>query len=337
MEDKKIKEKSKRQKNKKERVKEVHYHYYKNKKSEFNFGRFLFGLLIVVAGLLTLAQLTGFLNFDWSNLNWNLIWPVLIIIAGLSMLSRGGWVATGFGILVTIFVIAFVGVMIAGKMNLLDFSFSNQSQEIQTEEVLVNKETETQEAVLNIFSGAGNINIIGGSDNLVSGTFKSNFAVLEKEVITKDKVQEINLNQKGYPEGFFGKKFNELHLALLSDVNFELYIDSGASNLNLDLSDVLAQLVDIDTGASSINLILGNGLEKSEVNIDAGASSIKISLPKEIAAEVNVDSGLTSKELDGFNRIDDNTYRSENFATAPNRVDINLDLGVSSLEVDWLE
>ncbi len=107
-----------------------HYHC-DCQKHHFNFGRFLMGLIIVVAGLAFLARTSGWVNFDFS-FNWNYIWPILIIIAGLSLISFRGWVGGLIGGLITLVVVGFVFLII---FNIFGFGGSlTGSEQVITEE-----------------------------------------------------------------------------------------------------------------------------------------------------------------------------------------------------------
>ncbi len=94
----------------KEIIKEIHHHHYEEK-HRFNFGRFLFGMIILVVGLAFLAKEAGWTDFQ-INLNWNYIWPFIIIIIGLSLVSFRGWLGGLIGGLVTLLVVSFVLIII---------------------------------------------------------------------------------------------------------------------------------------------------------------------------------------------------------------------------------
>jgi hypothetical protein len=105
--------------------------------------------------------------------------------------------------------------------------------------------------------------------------------------------------------------------------------------MNMDLSDLQLTKLDIDTGASSLDLILGDKVDQANISIEAGASSLDITVPKTVGVRVNIDAGLSSKNLNDLEKVDDNTYQSEGYDEAEKKADINLDIGVSSLNVRW--
>ena len=69
------------------------------------------------------------------------------------------------------------------------------------------------------------------------------------------------------------------------------------------------------------------------VSAETGASKVKISIPKNVACQIKVDSGLSSNDFDGFTKRDENTYQTDNFDDARNKLVINLEGGLSKFEV----
>ena len=49
----------------------------------------------------------------------------------------------------------------------------------------------------------------------------------------------------------------------------------------------------------------------------------------------SIDSALTSKNLNNFKKIDSDTYESNNYHDVDKIVNIDIDIGVSSLTIDW--
>lgn len=72
-------------------------------------GKLFWGLFFIAIGVIALADNFGYANVNWDNL-WR-FWPLLIIIAGLSMISVNNvlWrVMTFFLAIITILVVAYV-------------------------------------------------------------------------------------------------------------------------------------------------------------------------------------------------------------------------------------
>jgi len=307
-------------------IREIHHHHYHEKRSGFSFGRLLVGIVVIFIGLAFLGHNLGWftVNFDW----WN-FWPIIIIILGLSFLTGRGWLSGLVGIVVTLIVIGLISLLIFGNVG------SNLANKAVTkEDISITKEANAASAAVNIKYGAGNINISGGSNVLVSGTHESNFQELVKTSEVEDNVQKISLKTEGSWRNF-GRHVNDLNLNINNDTLTKLSIDTGAVDASFDLSEIMAESVDLNTGASSLKIVMGDKVDKSSLNIKAGASSIDITLPQTAGARLNLSSGLTSKNLTNFKQVDSSHYETENYQTATKKIDMDFDLGATSLKIDW--
>lgn len=297
------------------------------KEPKINFGNIFLGIILIAIGITFLGN-----NMGWFEVNisiWQL-WPLLIIYIGLSILSHRGWVA---GIIVS--VITLIVLAIVGSLILLNTISEDSKKVTHSEYISIDREADAESALINIETGAGKLIIDGGNENkLLTGNHKSNYTKLDKESKVHGDVQKVTLETNGNWQQF-GGHINNLDLAINSFLPVELELDTGASNMDLDLSEVKAEKVYIDTGATRLDLIMGDMVRNSSVIIKAGASSIDITLPRAVGARVEIDAGVSSKNLKDFNKIDTNTYESDNYDTAENKVSFDFDVGLSSLDIDW--
>ncbi len=306
-------------------VKEIHHHHYKEK-SGISWGRVYLGIIIILIGVFYLAQSIGWLenvSFDiWQ------LWPLLIVIVGLSMLTGRGWVSGIISLVVLLVILGIVGLLFITNSNVATTE-TQLSFDIQEG---------AESAVLKIATGGGEINLQAGSEDmtkLITGQSVASFLELTQDDDLDGSVQTISLTGQTRWDVFDWGKNNELNLDLNRNLPMNIDIDSGAVSMDVDLTQVQAEKVDIDTGASSVDLAIGDLSENVSVNIDAGVSSVDITLPEGFAARMDVDSGLTSKNLEGFKKADDDTYQTDNYGEAEKKIELDLSLGVSSLNIDW--
>ena len=113
-----------------------------------------------------------------------------------------------------------------------------------------------------------------------------------------------------------------------------LNVETGASQLDMDLKDVLATDIRLQTGASNSNVTLP-ARGASHLDLEAGAASINIRVPEGVAARIRVKEGLTSLNVDTnrFPQLDSRLYQSSNFDSATDRTEINIEAGVGSITV----
>lgn len=296
----------------------------------FNFGKFFLGFFIALFGLVFLANS---LHIFALNIDLGILWPIFIIFVGLLFFSRWDRVSVVVGVIV-----------MAIAIILVYFSLFNPvvgSSGVVTSDfpVAVNKGDNIEKANITVNAGAGELDVSGSqsTDKLITGNLRTNIMELRTESEVSDGIQNVSLNLEGRKGWFNGNISNKLSLGLNKDIPTAFYLNSGASNNNIDLSEVEAEKVVIQTGASNISLKLGDKVQMSEVDVQAGASSINISLPKDVGATINVDSGLASKQLDGFTNIDKNTYQSSNYGSADKKIDITVKMGMASLNVNWYD
>lgn len=93
----------------KETIREIHHHYHRRGGGIF---RLFFGLLILIIGFALLVQ--NFNLIPGYYIDFSLLirfWPVLIVLAGLSIISRGTWVGAVLSIIITIAIIVLIAAL----------------------------------------------------------------------------------------------------------------------------------------------------------------------------------------------------------------------------------
>ena len=256
------------------------------------------GSLFVIAGGLLLLNNLGFLQINV----WRLIWPSFIIAMGVWTL----WAAT------------------KGKDSL------------EVEEIVLPLDG-TQQGKMNLAFGAGQVKIHGrtGAGELLQGSFSGG---IEKSI--KKDGDFTNLSLKPSSADFILTMMpwtwgaREWSFGLSQEVAWQLHLEMGASDTQVDLTDLRVTDLEVDTGASNTKIILPANAGQTHVDLDGGAASIVFEVPEGVAARIQVDSGLSSIDIDRdrFPRIG-GYYKSDDYETAVNKVDINIDFGAGSLVI----
>ncbi|TSA45642.1 hypothetical protein D4R52_01980 [bacterium] len=307
----------------KEVVREIHHYHHHRRGGIF---RLFFGLLFVVAGLGFLAQ-----SFGWVpgiNLGYFFaqFWPVLVILMGLSILSRGSWV--GYVLSILIF-LGLIGLIVG------TFVWPGSLGQVEQFNFDLPKDQAARGADISVSVGASTVKIKGSETGFVSGELKSNITRLVTDNRLSDTTQEVSIRLDGQVRRVAGHFTNDLTVNLPENLPTALTVDAGASNLDMDLSAVQINDLKIDAGASKLALVLGDKAETGTVEIRAGASSINISLPKDVGAKMGVKANLSSKTFIDFRQIDEQTYESANYASATKKINLQIDAGASSITVNW--
>lgn len=288
-------------------------------------GRLIWGALLVAVGVVLLLDNLGVVDISLLSL-WKL-WPVLIVVTGLSILSLKGWLAglvyglTAVAIAVLTWFVLTSPVEVGETKTSDSFSINKPSSTVKQLDLTIN-------------SGAGTLNI-GSHDNgdLVRGELKDDRAELKQTSSVDGDRQIVDLSiDKDW--ALFGSNQSQFNVDIGRNIPTNIHIKSGASKVDADLSSVALKSLNIDSGASSIDVKLGSKLDESKIDIDSGASSADILVPASAGVKLTFNGGLSSRHLPSdYQDIDSNVYQSANFDKADKKIIINVDMGVSSFKL----
>jgi hypothetical protein len=258
------------------------------------------GILIVIGALLLLNNL-GVLDVNL----WSLIWPLFLIALGL-------WILWGF---------------VAGPRS------------VEAKEVAIPLEGAGR-ARVRIRHGAGRLHVSTGAGpgELVTGTFGGGLDYrMRRDGDMLD--VEMRVPSDGFPPFFMPWNWGpggalDWSFGLNSEIPLSLDLETGASDTRLDLTDLRVTDLRLKTGASATDLTLPANAGHTRVDIGAGVASVNIRVPSGVAARIRVKGGLAAITVDQnrFPRMGD-TYQSTDYDTAPNKVDIDIETGVGSIDV----
>jgi hypothetical protein len=321
-------------------VEPPHHHHHghgprseRHHRSGFNLARLFVGGLVLLAGIVYLARNAGWISYDLT-LTWSMVWPVLLVAFGLSLIRVRGFLGTLLGVLMTtILIILVLGLAFVSDNKGYHYTFNNSDSGMYSSQIIIAKEAAVQNADISLKVGAGDFRVYGGSASsaLISGMAESTIAQTTSHSEISGTSQRVSIDQQG--RGFhLGRNTNRVSLGLATDVPLNLTVEVGASDTTLDLGDVILQNLNINAGASNLTVIVGDK-SSSHLIIDAGASSVSLVVPQAAGVKISLDSGLSSKNIAGFNQADEHTYVSENYDTAEKKIEVDLHSGASDLDV----
>lgn len=262
--------------------------------------RAFWSLVLILVGVLLLLGNLGLLP---PNV-WPLIWPSLLILAGLWVLSS----------------------------RLFRTPVETQSLDVPL--------GGAGEARLTLSHGAGRIRVSGAAapGMLVSGQFTG--GVVQRLNRTASLV-ELELSADigrgmDFPFPWIWGPTSALDwtLGLSSEVPLSLEVRTGASELSLDLTDLKLKDLRLETGASSSEILLPERAGMTRASIKGGATSVRLHVPSGVAARIASEGGLAEFKVDTarFPRTD-RGYQSTDYATADNKVEIRVEVGLSSVSI----
>jgi hypothetical protein len=253
------------------------------------------GLVLLLLGVLFLADTTGWLSVDV----WTLFWPLLLIVLGLSLLIGRAFSAPD--------------------------ATTTLSMPLE----------EARKARIHLKHGAGRLTLSSGAapDALLSGNCRGG-ADLEREVDGATVNVWLRQSAPAFPFFTWDARPLDWDLVLNASVLYALDLQTGAGASEIDLAPLLVSDLHLETGASKSQLTLPRAAGFTRVELHAGVAALNVRVPEGVAAAINAKGGLAhiSVDRDRFPRAGE-SYRSPDYETAENRVEIEIETGVGAVDV----
>jgi len=297
------------------------------------FRNIFWGVILVFVGLLFLLQNFNVIHFEWISL-WRL-WPVVLILWGVSIIPTNNWIKTGLVVIILSLTVYFMidqSVRWDDQEN-YDFEAWEEDYDSQLDQAYSLPYTDSvPHAELSLDAAAGSFVIKPSSDNLLDFETKGGKVKYNYMVSRTDSSTSVKIERNDITIGHRNNKHDVL-VKLNSYPSWDLTFDVGASSLDLDLTDYKVSNLDIDGGAASFKIKLGDAAKETTVNIDAGASSIEIMVPESSGCDLKISSVLTDRNLQGFEKTERGHYFTSNFEQAENKIYLNVEAAVSSYSI----
>jgi hypothetical protein len=261
----------------------------------------LWGLLLVLVGLLFLLDTLGYLPIGAGAL----LWPLILIFLGAATL---------------------IGAFYRGPAS--------------TAKHLSIPLEGSGRARVEARHGAGRVSLGTGQagGNLLEGEFGGG---VDKEVRRQGDSLEVILQSPvgrdwpfTFPWGFNAREGFNWDVRMNPEIPFEMVWKTGASETTLDFTHLRPTHLLLETGASKTVVYLPVSAGQMEVSARGGAASIEFIVPAGVAARIRPQGGLTDVKVDqGRFPRRGGIYQSDDYDTSPNRIDMQIELGVGSLVV----
>ena len=286
----------------------------------------VFGILLVLLGALLLLQTIGVVSWGlWLEL-WR-FWPVALIAGGVSII-----LGRRFPVLASLVVVF----LLVGTVGAAAFLVATG-----TGSFVVSEFSEPLDGIqfldLDVGFGAGELSISdlpAGSPDLVQATFSGpgrNAGVVSTVARSGNRTA---VKLENAQSSFFTTLDRKWDIKIARDVEIFIAIQSGASDISIDLEQLQVTELLMAAGAVSATLVTPAVADFTIASVDVGASSLEITVPEGVAARIDVDAGLASVDIaDRFPKVN-GIHESPDYDTATRRLALDIDGGAASIEVE---
>lgn len=298
------------------------------------------GVFFISIGIFILINNLTSYHFYYEEV-WK-VWPVALILLGISMLIRHELIRSAL-VGLTAFTLAFAiySSFITGfdffddhVTYFEDYDGDNEYKgKYNVQRFSEEFDSTIKTATFNFDAGAGSFAIMDTTNNLMIAKTEGigNYS-LSRSGDTESVSLDLSMKDKHFSFEH-GKIKNKVGIKLNPNPLWDININAGAANIDLDFSNYKVRNLDIGMGAASLDIILGMPEKETNLILDAGVSSIDIVIPENAGCEIRTDIALSSKNFAGFKEVRDDVYETENFKKADKKIYIELKTGVSSISV----
>ena len=288
-------------------------------------------IILIAAGVLLLLSRLGL--FDWGfALGVLNLWPLLLIAAGVDVLTQGRYR------LVVVLATVAIGALLWRAPGWLPGSAG------PAETHAIAYELDGAEAAkISLSHGVGRLSLgalEAGSPLAIGGTIDTGRGErLDAAHRIDDGVAEVTVRtrQQGPSFNVSGRE-RAWDLELTRAVPVDLSIDSGVGESVLELREIVLRALDLDAGVGEIHVTLpSTGGYRGE--IDAGVGAVVVRIPRSVEARLEVDTGLGGADVRGTWTRDGDRYLSSGWDEAPDdrRIDLRISGGVGEITVERVD
>jgi hypothetical protein len=265
-------------------------------------------------------------------LRWSQIGGIALVVIGVLALL-GALIPFPIGGIVLAIILIGLGVVV--------ITGAGRGGEVPREQASVPLEG-ASEAVVRLRHGAGRLRLAAGAGpgELASGSFGGGLDVQTSRDGERLRA-EMSVKHRPWADWvtpWFRGRFDALNwdVVLNPSVTLSLELETGASESRIDLSDLQVRSLRLKTGASATMVELPRAAGRTRVSVESGVASVRLRVPDGVAADIRVRSAMAGSKVDRARfpvAEGANHFRSPDFETAANRVEIDVETGVGSIEV----
>lgn len=279
-----------------------------------------FAVLIILVGL---GILLVNLNVLRIEMFWGIVhlWPLLLIVAGLSILFRK---VRHFDVVLWL---VFFGIVIGYSYLYMDNKswFFGDPVDNKITEMSFN----TDQASLELDISTGSI-IMKDADKMIYNLPEKNISRTHNDNDSGSGTVYISDNpSKDIMTPFQNRVYD---VGLQEDVKWRINLDGAVFHTDLDFSNTHVEEFEADFAVGNMNVITSN--EPGNYYIDFAMGTVLVDIPEDKNVKIHVDGGISSLGMpESFTEMDGYWF-SENFNEQEDYIYVEIDLAIGTVEIE---
>lgn len=296
-----------------------------------NIERISNGLYILLFGFVLLWISLGFVRLN-IVFQFFKLWPLFFVIVGIEVIFKRNRFSFLKLLSPLIVIASIIGIIYVSQSG-------NLFKQRETELFKINQDFSIDDKVVdfNLNFSLGRLFITNIQDNSISGNLsipKGAVPNLNFKEFEKENLYEISSSSAG---NYVFSPWDSSHywdIEVGEKISSKMKIKTYASENKFNLSQLAVSDFVLDTKFSSNEIVLSNNIKKLRVN--SFGSKVRIIIPKELGVKIFLNKFLI---IDNFKKLGMERgfeeYVSVNYEDVAKRIDLDLDLKFSELEIKY--
>ncbi len=299
-------------------------------------------VFLIVLGLILVLRNFGIIDF---YLNWMMLWrfwPLILIYIGLTTLMENTSLKRFAWILPVLLLLFLVYVVNEGPGKRYSFNkgskhsdgWERSEDSLHKQHFFQEMEPEIRKADFDFEGGGAEFILKDTTSYLIdvySVSHKQNYTL---EKVLKDSTVHLDMRMNSRSMNLDSRlRTNKTEIRLNALPIWDIEMNVGAGTCDFDFTPYRLKSLEMNAGAANIDVKLKDNYAKTKVSIEAGAASVTVRIPKESSCILDIDAVLSSKDFPGFSKREDGKYYSQHYNAAANQILIDIDAGVSEINI----
>jgi hypothetical protein len=181
-------------------------------------------------------------------------------------------------------------------------------------------------------SGAGQLDVAGGSSRLLDAnfSFNSSYSAPAVDYSVAGGIGQLRVAQSDQSAHFFGEH-NEWNLRFSDEVPLDLTVEMGAGQGRLHLRELTLTKLHVEMGAGEVDVDLtGDRQNQLEADIEGGVGRATVRLPRSVGVLARASGGIGGVSARGFNH-DGDDYTNDAYGKTPGSIHLTVQGGVGQI------
>ena len=288
-------------------------------------------LILITIGVLFLLANLGMLPLSFWEIAAR-FWPLILILVGLEIII-------GRRSMIGALIVVVLWLALVGGVIYLSFAGSGiLPTPASVTDQLSQPLGDVQSASVDLEIGTAHTTVTAltpDSTDLMKGTFShAQGTQIAKTYNVNGSEGQLTLKEEGANFMSFGGSFDRWDVALSPQIPLVLRVNDGVGHGSFDLTALKVTSLSVDAGVGNVD-VTAPKTGNTSVQINGGVGSVSITIPEGVAASIRVNGGLGGTHVNEsrFPKFGD-VYQSRDYASAANKIDIQVDGGIGSININ---